>query len=91
MIKEGLQKRTLPITDRGTLGEHMYLSRQGSEWCTPAAILRRNYFENYSGKELFQEGRTNILGGLCEPRKREVTLDSQGGIGTRESRRETFC
>ena len=55
MVRKGLQKRTLPITDRGTLGEHRYLFRKGGKWCTPAAIPRRNYFENLSEKELFQE------------------------------------
>ena len=49
---------------RGTLGEHWYQSRQEGEWCTSAAFLRRNYLENLSEKDLFQEGRTNILGGL---------------------------
>ena len=43
-----------------------------------------------SEKDLFCEGRTNILGGLHGPRKREVIPDSQGGLGTRERKRETF-
>ena len=43
MITEGLEKKTLPIIDRGTLGEFRYLSRHGGEWCAPPTILRRNY------------------------------------------------
>ena len=62
MIKEGLWKRTLPITDRGTLGEHGYLSRQGDKWCASAAVLRRHYFENFSEKEVLtsQEGCVSL-------------------------------
>ena len=50
LINEGLGKRTLPITDRETLGECRYLSRQGEGWCSPTvvwegAISRRNYSE----------------------------------------------
>ena len=81
MIKEGLGRRALPIAEKGTLGECRYLSRQGAD----GVPLQR------SKKEIFQEGRTNILGGLHEPRLREVTPDFQGGLGMKESKRETFC
>ena len=82
MIKEALEKRNLPIPDRGTFGECRYLSRQGGKWYAPATILRRNYSVKDSEKDLFNKGKTNILVGLHKPRKREVTPDSQGGLGT---------
>ena len=66
MIKEGLQKRTLPIADRGTFGGCRNLFRQGGKWYTHAAILRMNYFVKLSEKQLFQKGSTNILGRLCK-------------------------
>ena len=90
IIKEELGKRTLPITDRGTLGQCRYLSSQREKWCAPAAILRRNYFENYSKKKPFQEGSTNIQAGLHELRMRKVAPDSWEGLGKRESKQETF-
>ena len=87
MINKGLGKRTLSIENRGALEECRYLCRQGDRKVHPYSGLRRSYSE----KELFQEGRMINPGGLCKPRVREVNPDSQGGLGTKESKRETFC
>ena len=46
-FEEGLQKRTLPVTDIGTLGEHWYLSSQGQMVC-PCSNSEKELFHELS-------------------------------------------
>ena len=52
MIEEGCGKRTLPICRWRDIGGVQVAVQARDKWCAPAAILRRNYFENYSEEEL---------------------------------------
>ena len=84
MIKEGLQTEghwgtKVPAQTRGQMVYPCYHSEE--------ELFCEGVQEGpYSTKEELASPH-----GLCGPMKREVTPDSQGGLGTRKSRRETFC
>ena len=80
MIREGFGRGLCPLQTEGHGGVQELIQARG---CMMHPC-------SYSEKELFWEGRTNLPGWLHEPRMREVTPASQGGLAARERKRETF-